>query len=72
MFLGAIIRYLLENNAYFHDYVVHYTNAATLVSENYVDTGGSWAASSPVSTRKLAPTPIRAVGITSATKTERL
>ena len=37
VFLGAIIRYLLENNAYFHDYVVHYTNAATLVSENYVD-----------------------------------
>ena len=37
VFLGAIIRYLLENNAYFHDYVVHYTNAATIVSENYVD-----------------------------------
>ncbi len=37
VFLGAIIRYLLENNAYFHDYVLHYTNAATLVSENYAD-----------------------------------
>jgi formate dehydrogenase major subunit len=38
VFLGAIIRYLIENNAYFHDYVVNYTNAATLVSENYRDT----------------------------------
>ncbi len=37
VFLGAIIHYLLENNAYFHDYVVNYTNAATLVSENYAD-----------------------------------
>lgn len=38
MFLGAIIRYLLENNAYFRDYVVQYTNAATLVREDYRDT----------------------------------
>ncbi len=37
VFLGAIIRHLLENKAYFHDYVVHYTNAATLVNENYRD-----------------------------------
>ncbi len=35
---AAIIRYLIENNAYFHDYVVNYTNAATLVGENYRDT----------------------------------
>ncbi len=38
VFLGAIIHYLLENNAYFHDYVVHYTNAATLIREDYDDT----------------------------------
>ncbi len=38
VFLGAIIRYLLENKAYFHDYVVHYTNAATLIREDYHDT----------------------------------
>ena len=38
VFLGAIIRYLLENKAYFHDYVVHYTNAATLIKEDYRDT----------------------------------
>lgn len=38
VFLGAIIRYLLENNAYFHEYVVHYTNAATLIREDYQDT----------------------------------
>jgi len=38
VFLGAIIRHLLENNGYFHDYVVHYTNAATLVREDFKDT----------------------------------
>jgi len=38
VFLGAIIRYLLENNAYFHEYVAHYTNAAMLIREDYQDT----------------------------------
>jgi len=37
VFLGAIIRHLLETKSYFHDYVVHYTNAATLVNETYRD-----------------------------------
>ena len=38
VFLGAIIRYLLENNLYFHDYVLHYTNASSLIKESYGDT----------------------------------
>src|SRR5437763_7014673 len=38
VFLGAIIRYLLENNAYFHEYVFHYTNIAMLNREDYKDT----------------------------------
>ncbi len=38
VFLGALIHYVLENNAYFHDYVVSYTNAATLVNERFRDT----------------------------------
>jgi formate dehydrogenase major subunit len=38
VFLGAIIRYLLETKSYFHDYVVHYTNVATLVREDFRDT----------------------------------
>jgi formate dehydrogenase major subunit len=38
VFLGAIIRHLLENNGYFHDYVVHYTNASALVREDFKDT----------------------------------
>ncbi len=38
VFLGAIIRYLLENNAYFHEYVAHYTNAPMLIREEYQDT----------------------------------
>ena len=35
VFLGAIIRHILENNGYFHDYVVNYTNAATLVTRGF-------------------------------------
>jgi formate dehydrogenase major subunit len=38
VFLGAIIRYILENERYFREYVVNYTNAATLISEDYKDT----------------------------------
>jgi formate dehydrogenase major subunit len=38
VFLGAIIRYLLEHNAYFSDYVVHYTNAPMLIRTDYQDT----------------------------------
>jgi formate dehydrogenase major subunit len=38
VFLGAIIRHILETNSYFHDYVVNYTNAATLVRPDFRDT----------------------------------
>lgn len=38
IFLGALIRYTLENNRFFRDYVVPYTNAPFLVSENFRDT----------------------------------
>ena len=38
VFIGAIISYLLEQKAYFHDYVVHYTNAPMLIREDFKDT----------------------------------
>src|SRR3954454_21317603 len=38
VFLGALIRYVIENDRFFRDYVVHYTNAATLITEEYRDT----------------------------------
>ena len=34
-FLGGIVRYILEGERYFKEYVVHYTNAATLVADEY-------------------------------------
>ncbi len=37
-FLGGIVRYVLENERYFRDYVVHYTNAATIIDERFRDT----------------------------------
>ena len=36
--LGALINHVLTNDLYFRDYVVAYTNAATLISEDFVDT----------------------------------
>src|SRR4051812_8346465 len=37
-FLGGIINYILENDRWFKDYVVAYTNAATVISEEFADT----------------------------------
>lgn len=36
--LGAIIKYVLDNDLYFHDYVVNYTNAASIISPDFKDT----------------------------------
>src|ERR1700761_2486559 len=37
LFLGALIHYVLENDKWFHEYVLHYTNASTILREDYVD-----------------------------------
>ncbi len=36
-FLGGLISYVIENEQYFEEYVKHYTNAATLIHEDYED-----------------------------------
>ncbi len=36
-FLGGIVRYILENEKYFRDYVVAYTNAATILRADFQD-----------------------------------
>src|SRR6202030_190849 len=38
VFLGGIIDYVLAGQKYFRDYVVNYTNAAVLVTEDFADT----------------------------------
>jgi formate dehydrogenase major subunit len=38
VFLGALINYVLENERWFREYVLAYTNAATIVNENFRDT----------------------------------
>ena len=38
VFLGALINYALTHEKYFREYVVHYTNAATLLREDFKDT----------------------------------
>jgi formate dehydrogenase major subunit len=37
-FLGGIVNYVLSNEAYFHEYVLHYTNAATIITREFADT----------------------------------
>ncbi|MGW4115490.1 formate dehydrogenase [Actinosynnema sp. NPDC004786] len=37
-FLGGIINHVLSTDAHFHEFVVNYTNAATIVSEEFRDT----------------------------------
>jgi formate dehydrogenase major subunit len=36
--LGALVRHVLENNLWFRDYVVHYTNASVLLRDDFQDT----------------------------------
>jgi formate dehydrogenase major subunit len=38
VFLGAIIRHILENKLYFDEYVTHYTNIAALINPAFQDT----------------------------------
>ncbi|MEP6644116.1 MAG: molybdopterin-dependent oxidoreductase [Acidobacteriaceae bacterium] len=38
IFLGGMINYVLQNNREFRDYVVNYTNAATILREDFRDT----------------------------------
>jgi formate dehydrogenase major subunit len=37
-FLGGLIRHVIETGSYFHDYVVNYTNASTIINEEFRDT----------------------------------
>ncbi len=37
-FLGGVINYILTHDRWFKDYVLHYTNAATLIQEGFQDT----------------------------------
>jgi formate dehydrogenase major subunit len=49
-FLGGLIRHVLETGSYFREYVLRYTNAATLVDERFEgpeDTGGTFSGYDP-------------------------
>ena len=37
-FLGGIIRHIIENNLFFREYVVHFTNASCILREDFRDT----------------------------------
>src|SRR5690242_1288509 len=37
-FLGGIVNYIIENERYFFEYVTRYTNASTIIDEEFRDT----------------------------------
>jgi formate dehydrogenase major subunit len=37
VFLGALVNYVISNDLWFRDYVTAYTNAATIITDEYVD-----------------------------------
>ena len=37
-FLGGLVRHIMENNLFFRDYVVHFTNASCILREDFRDT----------------------------------
>jgi len=39
-FLGGMIKYILDNNKYFKDYVLHYTNASFIVGKDFTFNDG--------------------------------
>ena len=62
--LGALINYVIEHDKYFHEYVLHYTNAATLVNDDFKDTedlGGLFSGYDP-ETRRYTTRSWRYVG----------
>ena len=53
-FLGGLIRHIIETRSYFEEYVVNYTNAATIVNEDFRDTedlGGVFSGFDPENAR---------------------
>lgn len=52
-FLGAVIHHILQKKAYFTEYIAHYTNAATLLTEKYThcDATGLFAGFDPTTRR---------------------
>src|SRR5688572_30891943 len=39
VFLGAIINLILQQERWFKEYVLHYTNATTIINDDFVDAG---------------------------------
>jgi formate dehydrogenase major subunit len=50
IFLGALIRYVLEENRWFRDYVIPYTNASVILRDDFRDTEDLGGVFSPAET----------------------
>jgi formate dehydrogenase major subunit len=57
LFLGGIINYVLQNEKYFREYISHYTNAPTIINDQFKDTedlGGIFSGFDP-ETKEYSP-----------------
>src|SRR4051794_18515184 len=61
--LGGLINHVLQNGREFREYVVRYTNAATLLSEDYADTEDLGGVFSGLQDGKYSPTSWRYEGM---------
>ena len=62
-FLGGLISHVIENELFFREYVVHYTNASCILREDYRDPEESATAISQAGTKRSALTRCRAGSI---------
>ena len=46
-FLGGLVKYILDNNKFFHDYVVNYTNASFVVGKDFEFNDGLFSGFDP-------------------------
>jgi len=70
VFLGALIRYVLEEERWFREYVVRYTNAAMIVRDDFVDAEDLGGIFSPAETW-LYPEPFTPSGVDGSTEPSR-
>ncbi len=74
-FLGGLVNYVLTNDRWFHEYVLAYTNASTIIEEGFRDTedlAGLFSGFDQQNGPRMAPTmPGRAIGATKSPRTAR-
>jgi formate dehydrogenase major subunit len=54
-FLGGLVKYILDNNKFFHEYVVNYTNASFVVGKDFAFDDGLFSGFDPKKVPTTSP-----------------